>query len=208
MLKRYQYVIFLLFLLCGCQNTRNGLDETNYEKINDGQSNGGYMRLANESPPSIEPTANQDAIPLYIYDFKERWNAISDEQTGDVYIRELIPLANPLHFKATLKNNLEMEIRTLDKKQISEIIIVGTGQTNSDFIKMLTSWWQVLLITNPGTELHEVDLIFSGIGIGPNSSLEDLKDRTFAYGGLTYKVNSHENRITFQANYPILKGGE
>ncbi|MHC0036269.1 hypothetical protein [Pseudoneobacillus sp. C159] len=207
MLKRLLYLSLLTILLCSCQNNRNDMEETDYKKINNTEQNGGYLRLANE-PPSLNNPPTSDVFPLFMTDFKERWNAISDEQTGDNYIEEFTAKDNPLHFVTLLKKNLELEIHTLDENQITEIIINGTGQNSSDFLKMLTSWWQVFLITNPGTDFHEIDAIFSEIGVGPNSQLEELTDRTFSYGGLLYEVNTTENWITFKARYPVSQGGE
>lgn len=208
MLKRLLYVSVITLFLGGCQNERNNIEETNYKKMNNTEPNGGYMRLATESP-ILDEQPTSEALPLYMTDFKERWNAISDEQTGELFIEKFQPMTNPLQFSTTLKSNLELEIHTVDENQISEIKIIATGQTNADFLRMLTSWWQVLLITNPRTELHEVDALFSKLGLGPNSSLEDLEDLSFSYGGLKYIVNSQESKITFEARYPTAtQGGE
>jgi hypothetical protein len=67
---------------------------------------------------------------------------------------------------------------------------------------LLTSWWQVLLITNPKSELNEIDTIFSEIGIGPNSNLEELHAVSFSFGGLQYKVTPSQQGILFEAIYP------
>jgi hypothetical protein len=67
---------------------------------------------------------------------------------------------------------------------------------------LLTSWWQVLLITNPKSELNEIDTIFSKMGIGPNSNFEDLQAISFSFGGLQYKVTPSQQGILFEAIYP------
>ncbi|HLO12099.1 MAG TPA: hypothetical protein VK190_07700 [Pseudoneobacillus sp.] len=145
-------------------------------------------------PPS------QQAFPLFITDFQQRWNAVSNEQTGDVYIQQFQRLNDS--YRTSLKTNLIMEIDTRDNKQIDRIKIIGTGKTNAEHLKMLTSWWQVLIITNPQSELHEIDTIFSEIGIGPNSNFEDLQAATISFGGLQYKVIPSHESISFEAIYP------
>jgi hypothetical protein len=144
---------------------------------------------------------SQQAFVLSMMDFKARWNAISDEQTGEVYIQEFQKLNDS--YRTTLKSNLFMEIDTLDNQQIERIKITGTGKTNSEYLKMITSWWQLIIITNPQSELHEIDSIFSEMGIGPNSNFEDLQEEiTLSFGGLLYKVLPSQGNITFEAIYP------
>lgn len=146
----------------------------------------------------------QEAFPLFMTDFQQRWNAISDEQTGDLYIHHFQRLTDAGHFQASLKDTINIEIQSQDNKQINRISIISTSKTKGEILQMLTSWWQVLLITNPQSELHEIDTIFSEIGIGPNSNFEDLQAVSFSFGGLQYKVTPSQAEILFEAIYPNL----
>jgi hypothetical protein len=159
----------------------------------------------NINQPEINlDSPTQKVFPLFMTDFQQRWNAISDEQTGDLYIRHFQQLAESTQFQATLKDKLNMEVSTQDNKQINRISIISSSKTKGEILQMLTSWWQVLLITNPQSEVHEIDTIFSGIGIGPNSNFEDLQAVSFSFGGLQYKVTPSQTGILFEAIYPNL----
>jgi hypothetical protein len=147
-------------------------------------------------------TQELEVFPLYITDFQARWNAISEEQTGDLYIQQLEKSAAAGHYLTSLKEKLHMEIQTAENNQISTITIRNTGTTNLDLIKMLTSWWQVLIITNPQLELHEIDAIFAEIGIRPNTNFEELKETIFTFGGLNYKVVPTKGHMVFEVHYP------
>lgn len=155
-----------------------------------------------ERPEIDLGSPEQEAFPLFITDFQQRWNAISEEQTGDLYIHHFQQLADAGHYQAALKDKLTMEISTLDNKQIDRISIISTSKTNGERLQLLTSWWQVLLITNPNSELNEIDTIFSKMGIGPNSNFEDLQAVSFSFGGLHYKVTPSQQGILFEAIYP------
>jgi hypothetical protein len=146
----------------------------------------------------------QEPFPLFMTDFQQRWNAISDEQTGDLYIHHFRQVTNARHFQSSLTEQLTIEVLTQDNKQINKISIISTSKTKGEILQMLTSWWQVLLITNPQSEVHEIDTIFSEIGIGPNSNFEDLQTVSFTFGGLQYKVTPSQTGILFEAIYPNL----
>jgi hypothetical protein len=184
--------------------------EPNTEKPNDtpiqnnpSQTDNNVTDNENIEQPNIDlGSPTQVAFPLYMTDFQQRWNAISDEQTGDLYIHHFQRLGDAGHFQASLKDKLNLKVQSQDNKQINKISIISTSKTKGEILQMLTSWWQVLLITNPQSEVHEIDTIFSEIGIGPNSNFEDLQTVNFSFGGLLYKVTPSQTDILFEAIYP------
>jgi hypothetical protein len=155
-----------------------------------------------EQPEIDLGSPSQEAFPLFMTDFQQRWNAISEEQTGDLFIHHFQQLADAKHYQATLKDKITMEVSTVDNQRIDRISIISTSRTNNERLQLLTSWWQVLLITNPNSELNEIDTIFSEMGIGPNSNLVDLQAVSFSFGGLQYKVTPSQQGILFEAIYP------
>jgi hypothetical protein len=192
-------LLFSLILLAACTQQETKPQGIHLEKISNpipSDSNGDQVS------ENATPADEQTVFPLFINDFQARWNAISEEQTGDVYIHKLDRNEESGHYVASLTDRLHMEIQTSEDQRINKLTIHQTGSTNSDFIKMLTSWWQALIITNPQTELHEIDAIFAEIGIGPNTNFDELKETTFTFGGITYKVRPINGYMAFEVNYP------
>jgi hypothetical protein len=225
-------VLIILLVTACSQNQNNIQEDVHYRKLgNMGTYNNRAENMTNDAVPNMDLEQNtndtpmennliqtenektnqqeldlgtpaQEVFPLFITDFQARWNAISDEQTGDLYIHDFQQTPNSSQYRATLKDKLTMEVSTKENKQISRINIISTSKTKGELLQMLTSWWQVLLITNPQSELHEIDTIFSEMGIGPNSNFEDLQAVSFSFGGLQYKVTPSTDGILFEAIYP------
>jgi hypothetical protein len=136
-------------------------------------------------------------------DFKDRWNAISEEQASNLTIFSLTPnrTETDTFYQTSLNERLTLKI-FLSNKKVQKLHMVGNGRTKPDILSMLTSWSQVVYMMNPEAEPHEIDHLFNELGVGPNSNLEDVQDRTVIQGGIQYKVTSTETGYQFEASYP------
>jgi hypothetical protein len=213
--NHYIIIVITILLTSACNHNQQesqqlqyknmGNTSTPHTSLENMNTNQDYLTEPNNENTTETPIhdgPSQEAFPLFMSDFQQRWNAISDEQTGDLYIHHFQQNVDSNHYLTTLKDKLNMEVSTVDNKRIDRIRIISTSKTNSERLQLLTSWWQVLLITNPKSELNEIDTIFSEMGIGPNSNLEELHAVSFSFGGLQYKVTPSKQGILFEAIYP------
>lgn len=141
--------------------------------------------------------------PIYLNEFIKKWNELSEEYTADNSITS---------FETTVKEG-EMFHYTYPKEflqiiiydfnnTINKIQIFAEPKTNNETFSMLTSWWQLILFSNPNREPFDVDQILAEMGIGPNGDLSNLKQSTFTFEEGQYKVRPNQDGYLFEVVFP------
>ncbi|WP_010095227.1 hypothetical protein [Ornithinibacillus scapharcae] len=132
--------------------------------------------------------------------FKERWNAISDANYSNLYIKEFqeTQTDDGITYTASLANNLELQVHVTSDYVQS----VGAYTKSSvDAMKMLSAWYQVIQVMHPNIEVHDVDAFFHEIGVGPNGNLTALKMGSIPYYHITYEIAKVDNEYVFLGTY-------
>lgn len=150
------------------------------------------QKEATENPTSTNTLSFQD--------FTARWNATSEEQMSNLYIKDLekSPTTTDTYDYARLRNTIELRIYT-DQNHIRQLEVIGDDKTPSTVLPMLTSWSQMILMLHPNNETDDVDTIFNKIGVGPNSDISKIKQQSFTYKGILYEVIPTESGFIFRA---------
>jgi hypothetical protein len=190
------------------QNETIENDEAQGSTDNIGQE--GDVKVLEEDLGHIKPHTNAEKdsdsspFPLEFSEFKERWNAISSDYSGENFLSsEMVKKEGQASHSAMLNEHLELRVFVSNDDLVERIQIISReNETKKETFTTLSSWWQVLLITNPTADSYEVDLLFSEMGIGPNANTKDITQSTFSYGGIVYKITPTEQGYIFEANYP------
>ncbi|MGO4886784.1 hypothetical protein ACJ2A9_03420 [Anaerobacillus sp. MEB173] len=142
---------------------------------------------------------------LLFDDFQRKWNALSDEYTYDLYLHSFDQKndQDTSYYYSKLKEFIHLKVFT-QGNNVKKIQVVSTGKTIDERYSMLTSWWQVLLITNPLNGTHDVDVLFADLGVGPNADVTNVKDQSFHFGGIEYTVQRLDQGFLFEAVYPTI----
>lgn len=173
-------LVLIVIVLCSCQG----------------------QQLENESFFQRALVETEESIPLLkitipFAEFLERWNAISDEITFENQITTFekvseygIAFINPF-----------TQLKVYKKNDYVEKIIVSSTKTNNkeNIFTMLSSWMQVILLTNPQLEMKEIDQLFAELGIEPNGDIDQLQTTTFNIGEIAYTVTVDEKTYIFTA---------
>lgn len=155
--------------------------------------------LETEQHTDTQKTTNK-ATNLPFQHFKERWNALSDEQSSNLYIKKLEKASNEegSYLKAHLSNQLELHV-FVEGKFIKRLDIISDIETKDDVLAMLSSWEQVVKILHPNVEIHDVDHFFEQIGVGPDADLTNVKAVSFPYYQLRYTIEPTDIGYRFSA---------
>lgn len=150
-----------------------------------------------------EEVVDQNVSTFLPFDeFRSRWNAISEMYTGENYVRSIEHIQNETDsfYRSVLNNKTELQVYVNDKNFVKSIKLIGKSGSNKDNFSLITSWWQLLLLSNP--EMTDFDGTFSHIGVGPNANLTNVKEQTFSFGGITYRIIPESQNYTFEAVFP------
>ena len=152
-----------------------------------------------ENPVAQNPTS-LSSLPFH--DFKERWNAVSEEQMSGLYIKKIEETPNPKEtiYHTRLSNHLELQI-FVHENYVYQLELISNEKTTEVIYQMLAGWSQIILMLNPTIEIYDVDMIFHKIGVGPNADLSKLKTTSFDHSQLHYEVLPTDNGYTFRASY-------
>ncbi|MBD8067462.1 hypothetical protein [Bacillus sp. PS06] len=132
-------------------------------------------------------------------ELKRRWNAISEEYTLVNYIKslEFIQNTEEAYYRAILDKGIEFRSYITDDKLINRFVLIGKKGNAEENSTLITSWWQLILLTNP--EVTDIDLSFSNLGVGPNANLNQVKEQTFTIGEINYTVIPTDIGYNFEA---------
>ncbi|MET3696848.1 hypothetical protein SAMN05877753_101577 [Bacillus oleivorans] len=147
-----------------------------------------------------ETVSQDDRLPFH--DFKERWNALSEEQGTALMIRRLekTPIDQGDVYVSDFQNGLVLRVYVYDDK-IRGLQVTERAQTLTERFQLLTAMSQIYLILNPGREPHHADYLFNEFGIGPNANFEPVQQRTIEYNGILYTITPKEEAYQFAAFY-------
>lgn len=179
-------LIFFVFLLTSCQ-------QANIEKepIQEKQ-----RALTTEDTIKIIPS-----IKIPFDEFMQRWNAISDEYTYENYIESYKVEKNENEQYALATIDHEATINVKARKDYIDIIQITTPKYTTEEKKysMLSSWMQVVMLTNPQIEMSEIDRLFSELKIGPNATIETDHSKSITYGQVEYRLKISQENYQFTA---------
>lgn len=153
------------------------------------------------TPSSQEQEDTTISTELPFQNFKERWNAITEEQFSELYIEKLAKVSDKEGtYEARLTNKINLNVYVNDK-YIQKLEIISFIDNKNDVFQMLSGWQQVINILHPTIEIHDVDTFFSQIGIGPDADLSNVEAVSFTYYELYYEVSPIENGYLFSAKF-------
>jgi hypothetical protein len=159
-------------------------------------------RLQKQEVQKNEDQSNQAttvSTKLPFQDFKARWNAVSDEQMSNLYIRNLEKISST-EYRALLTNQLELNI-VVANDFIQQLVLISNDPSKVTINSMLAGWSQIINLLHPDIEIYDVDELFNKIGVGPNSDVSNVKQTSFTYYELHYEVIPTEKGYTFKAGY-------
>ena len=140
--------------------------------------------------------------PLPFQDFKERWNAVADEQQSNLRIQRLEKVSNETgtYYTSPIPGNMELRVyQTGDA--IRQLELISHGKSRTDIINMLQGWSQMVTILYPNVPMPDIDGLFNLIGVGPNADLSTIKRKSFVYSGINYEVVPTDDGFIFRAAY-------
>ncbi|MCP8616218.1 hypothetical protein [Salirhabdus salicampi] len=145
----------------------------------------------------------QGNMTLPFSDFKERWNAVTEEQFSNLYIKELQQEGSDTEeqvYTSQLMSNLSLRVYVL-QDYIQRIELTSTAKTNNVNQSMLMGWSQIINIMHPNIEIYDVDALFHDIGVGPNADLSKVTAKEFQYYHILYKIQPTNNGYQFSVSY-------
>lgn len=170
------------------------------EGIDDVPPSPGYgIPQAKPSQQETIDTGESNDFQLPLADFRERWNAISNEQGMDLKIPALEKVEQG-NFKATLKNKINLYLRA-PSDRIETIEVVTSDIEREQQLNMLAAWSQVIYMLEQNADPHQIDQVFSEFNIGPNADLSGVQEKTIVRGNLRYTVKPLGTGYFFEAAY-------
>jgi hypothetical protein len=148
---------------------------------------------------TLEESTN---APLPFQDFKERWNAITEERLSNLYIKTLNASSdeNGTFYTAQITNKLELRVY-VSNDRIHQLEMISKVKTGSEVYTMLESWNQIIQILHPNIEMNDVDSFFHDIGVGPNADLTNVKGRKMTFSGINYTITPTNEGYIFRTSY-------
>ena len=185
--------IIILFLLNACSSASDDSEKT--------QPNPQINQTTNDNVPNIlEKTAPSQQLPFA--DFKERWNAVCDEQITNLYIQNLEAATNERGSYYHTRIHPQIMLRIfVDNDYVQQLEMISEGKANTTTLAMLAGWSQIINILHPNMEINDVDEFYQKIGVGPNADLTKVKPTSFTYYDLNYQIYTTENGYGFIAAY-------
>lgn len=197
--KRFSIFLIMLFIfsLIACSNTQPEQHSSPAEP---------YLHLSTKNGETERD--QQDigqpggAAPLSFDDFKERWNALTEEQLSTLYINKLeqVSTNDGSIYRAPFNEKLELLIFVLNGK-VRQLEMISLGRSSDDIFTMLSGWSQMVNILHPNQEGQDVDSLFHSIGVGPNGDLTNVKAKSFKYFDMNYEVVPTDKGYTLRISY-------
>lgn len=152
-----------------------------------------------EDPKSGAETVSTE---LPFQDFKARWNAVTDEQMSNLYIKDLEEVSSngETFYRSNLSNQLELRV-FVHQDHIQQLELISKDNTKVTVAAMLTGWSQIITLLHPNIEIYDVDELFNKMGVEPNGNLTKVKQTSFTYNDLHYEVTPTENGYSFIGRY-------
>lgn len=168
------------------------------EEIKEGQPN----RPPLITEPKMEQNENiTEAKHLPFQDFKEKWNAISDDQMSDLYIQQFDELneQNETIYSSPLNKRHSISIYVQNGAIRKIIMSTDNATSTSTIYSMLSGWSQIIHMVHPDIEIYDVDDFFNQIGVGPNADLKNVKNSTIIYENIKYIITRTDTGYQFTA---------
>jgi PBP1b-binding outer membrane lipoprotein LpoB len=173
---------------------------TQQQTVPDGFIKDDRVQKQGEENTVVQNSTSPSLLPFH--DFKERWNAVSEEQMSNLYIKNIEESSNTNEtiYHTRLSNHLELRI-FVHENYVHQLELTSDEKTTEVIYQMLAGWNQVINMLHPTVEMYDVDALFRKIGVGPNADLSNLKATSFDYFHLHYEVLPTDNGYTFRASY-------
>ena len=184
-------IIWIFLILNGCSTAHEE------KKINQPH----ISEIANDEENTIpENTTVIQQLPFI--DFKERWNAITDEQMSNLYINNLEETTtnDGTYYFSRLHDQMELRVFA-DQNHVNALHLINVGKSGPASLTLLTGWNQIVTILHPNIEINDVDELFNKIGVGPNGDLSNIKPSSFTYDNIYYNVLPTDSGYHFKASY-------
>lgn len=207
-MKAGKLILFIVIWLSACSSQPENMDNINLH----------YQQLSTEEPSNFQQTDNQvqeeleqesksieqeekpNAPMLPFQDFRERWNAITDEQMSNLYIRNLEEQSNndETFYRAQLNDYIEMRIHVYEKS-IIKLEMISKEKSQAVIFTMLSGWSQIVTIVHQNREIPDVDAFFNKIGVGPNGNLTNINTGAFTYFDIVFEIIRTDQGFIFRA---------
>ncbi|WP_138420601.1 hypothetical protein [Aquibacillus sediminis] len=150
-----------------------------------------------------EETTDKITTKLPFDDFQQRWNAVSDEQLSNLYIRgwDKTDKESEEIYRTKFRENLELNVHVQQGFIQSIGMVNHDGRDKDSVFSMLTGWTQIINILHPEMEIYDIDSILSDIGVGPNGDLRHVKTSTFTYEDVDYHVTKDKDSYQLYGIY-------
>ncbi|MBE4908578.1 hypothetical protein IMZ08_10970 [Bacillus luteolus] len=162
------------------------------------QERDSLQKVIPEEEDSLESSVISTHLPFF--DFKARWNAISDEQFSNLYISSLEKGTDEGQYRTILVPKLELYVY-VKEDYIQTLEMISKDKTVNTTQQMLTGWNQIINILHPNIAIYDVDSFFHKIGVGPNANLSEIKYTRFSHSNIGYEVEPTSVGYTFRAFY-------
>lgn len=159
-----------------------------------------HQGLNGQQGETIAPTASSIQLPSY--NFKERWNSLTEEQMSNLYIQSMeeVKTSEKTIYSTQINSEITLSIATFNN-YVESLEMTNTGKSRDNIYNMLTGWSQMITIIHPDMEIHDVDSIFNRIGVGPNTDLTNMKSTSFTYLDLHYDLSITDKGYSFKVSY-------
>ncbi|WP_071394559.1 hypothetical protein [Bacillus tuaregi] len=152
-------------------------------------------------PNKADHDMEKELEQLPFQDFKEKWNAISDDQLSELYIKQLNEKVekDKTIYSATLNKDHQLNIQ-VQEGNIHQIAFVTSNPSSSSAVySMLSGWGQIILLLHPEVQMFDVDDFFYQIGVRPNADLQNVKNTTMTYENIKYTITRTDRGFNFTA---------
>lgn len=207
-MKAGKLILFIVIWLSACSSQPENMDNINlhYQQLstkepsNFQQTDNQVKEELEQESKSIEQEEQPNAPMLPFQDFRERWNAITDEQMSNLYIRNLEEHSNndETIYRAQLNDYIEMRIHIYEKS-IIKLEMISKEKSQAAIFTMLSGWSQIVTIIHQNREIPDVDAFFNKIGVGPNGNLTNINTGAFTYFDIVYEVIQTDQGFIFRA---------
>ena len=170
------------------------------QEISQALPNRPYLNTEPEPEENNNP-AVQKKLPFQ--DFKERWNAISDDQASKLYIRQFDVISEQNETIYSTPLNVDHQLRiTVKNGNINQLeMLTPNTPSSSTVFSMLGGWSQIMNILHPEIQLYHIDDFFNQIGVGPNADIKNVKNTTITYDRITYTITLTNPGYRFTAAF-------
>ncbi|MBM4762884.1 hypothetical protein [Bacillus sp. B15-48] len=151
------------------------------------------------SNTELETEQRESDFKLPFHDFKARWNAISNEQGANLEIGSLekVNSEDGSYYRSFFNQSLELRV-FVTNNYVEKLQLLNSSQTN--LLAMLAGWSQIIYMFNLDAQPHQIEELFTELGIGPNLDLNEVEDQTIEHEGIRYTVKRVQPGYLFEAS--------